>query len=404
MTRHLIINKPTICIIILFFMLAGYPCFSQEQANRYDKNRHEEYKVALLIPLYLEQVADTLWKERLDPLRISELAPFRFIQYYQGFMLAADSLNRQGLNVRIYVYDVDHNDAKVNEVLQKPEMKKMDLIVGPFFKNSFTRVADFALDNDIPIINPLSSRNDILGGNPYVFKLLPSVESQPELVAELVRREFSDHNILLYAANLFQNSDMIGMIKEAIERGDPAGKQKVTIIDYATDSIHGFRNFASLTRPNLVIIYAENEVLPAALLSKLSAIKDDYRISVIGLPEWEKLTNIETAYLIALKAHIFMAAYTDPQLENVKGLIISYRAKYFDEPLYYAYSGFDAGYFFLYALYHYGRDFEKYLDKIDVPLTQNQFHFVKKDYGGYDNVNWNVLQYMDYFLLKKSFY
>jgi hypothetical protein len=108
--------------------------------------------------------------------------------------------------------------------------------------------------------------------------------------------------------------------------------------------------------------------------------------------------------LIALKAHVFMASYMDASSEEVKGFIRSYRAKYFDEPQYYAQSGFDAGYFFLDALMSYGSDFERCINMVNVQLIQNQYHFVQKSGGGYDNVNWNVLQYFDYFLLKKSFY
>jgi hypothetical protein len=120
------------------------------------------------------------------------------------------------------------------------------------------------------------------------------------------------------------------------------------------------------------------------------------------LPEWEKFTNIESAYMIGLNAVIFMPAYTEYASDNVKGFILAYRAKYFDEPLTYAFSGFDAGYFFLGALMDYGRDFEKCLDDMRVPLIQNQFRFENKGDDGYDNQNWNVLQYFDYTLFKKS--
>ena len=54
-------------------------------------DRAEVYRIALMIPLYLEQVVDSIWKESLDPAKINSLAPFRFIQYYHGFMAAADS-------------------------------------------------------------------------------------------------------------------------------------------------------------------------------------------------------------------------------------------------------------------------------------------------------------------------
>jgi ABC-type branched-subunit amino acid transport system substrate-binding protein len=368
---------------------------------RLKKNRHETYRIALMIPLFLEQVADTAWTESLEPSKINEISPFRFIQFYHGFMMAADSLRQEGLDVEINVYDVDQQTSKVLKVLQEPDLKKMDLIFGPFFKSTFSLVAEFALENKIHLINPLSPHPDILRGNPYVFKLLPSVESQPALLAELVRRDFPNHRIIFYIANKFQNNELIEQFRQALEGDDMAGKQKVKFVDYAAESTQGFIDHASMVEPNLVIIYAENEALPAALLSKLSALKKDYPITVIGLPEWEKFSNIESNYLKALNAHIFMSSYIDYQSEKVKAFIQAYRARYFDEPLNYAFSGFDAGYFFLGAILYYGNDFEKCLNETGIPLIQNQFHFERKEDGGYDNINWNILQYYEYSLLKK---
>lgn len=368
---------------------------------RSKKNRHETCRVALMIPFSLEHVSDSAWTERLEPSRIGEITPFRFIQFYQGFMMAADSLSKEGLDVQIKVYDVDQQTSKVFKALQDPELKKMNLIFGPFYKGSFTPVAEFALENRIHLVNPLSQRQDILQDNPYVFKLLPSVESQPALLAGLVRREFPEHRIIFYTANKYQHKELIDQFKLALEGDNTAGKHKVQFVDYSADSTQGFINYASLTEPNLVIIYAENEALPAALLSKLSALKKEYPITVIGLPEWEKFSNIESKYLIDLNAHIFMSSYINDDTEKVRAFIQAYRARYFDEPQNYAFSGFDAGYFFLGAFLYFGNDFEKCLNETGIPLIQNQFHFEHKDNGGFDNINWNILQYYDYSLLRK---
>jgi hypothetical protein len=318
-------------------------------------------------------------------------------------MLAADSLRMNGLNAQIFTYDVDQETSKVTSVLLKPELKDMDLIVGPFFKNSFAVAARFSRENKIPIINPFSAREDILYGNPYVFKLLPSIESQADFVAELVRRDFPDHEIILYVANKYQDRELVENYKQAIERIDMTGKQTVTIVDYVSDSIQGFYKNASFMHPNLVIIFSRNEVLPALLLSKLSAIKTDYQVTVIGLPEWEKFANLESQYLLALNTHIFMASCPDYRSEEAMGFIRSYRGRYLDEPLTYAFTGFDTGYFFLSALLYYGRNFQGCLSELRVPLIQNQFRFKRIGDGGYDNIYWNVLEYIDYSLVKKSF-
>jgi ABC-type branched-subunit amino acid transport system substrate-binding protein len=396
-----ILNPKRGDILIIPVKGASHSQPASKDCTSLKKARHETLRVALLIPLELEQVADSGWIENLSPSSIDEIAPFRFIQFYQGFMMAADSLRREGLNVEIHVYDVDQQLYKALKVINDPDLKRMDIIFGPFYKNTFSPVADFALSNHICLVNPLTSREDILQGNPYVFKLMPSVESQPELLAELAKRDFPGYRIIFYTANKYQNSELTAQFQLALNDNEKEGKNKVYFVDYASDSLQGFFDHASLAEPNLVIIYSENDALPAAMLSRLSELKKDYQITVIGLPEWEKFGNIELKYLVDLDAVIFMPSYIDYNSEKIKEFILAYRQKYFDEPLNYAFSGFDAAYFFLRAMLYFGDDFEKCLNETGTKLIQNQYHFEKKNDGGYDNISWNILQFYDYSLIRK---
>lgn len=377
---------------------------SEDRPNcdKLKKSRNHIYQVALMIPLYLEQTMDSAWAESIDAVVAGEVSAFRFIQFYEGFMLAADSMRRQGMNLKISVYDVDHQAYKLRKALADPQLGEMDLIVGPFLKNSFTEVADFARMHQIPIVNPLSARQDILKDNPFVFKVTPSAESQPESLSKLVKRDFPDHNVILYIANKYQNTELIARIREAIEGSLDEGTPPVRVVDYASDSIRGFLDFASMTIPNLIVVYAENEALPAALLSKLNAVKSDYPVTVIGMPEWDTFNNLESGYMLNLNGHIFQSSYINFEDENVKGFYRRYRADYLDEPQEYAVAGFTSAYYFLQALYQYGSDFTDCLDDLKFPMMQNQFRFQKTEGGGYDNLYWNIMQYYDYRLVDRS--
>lgn len=386
---------------LLILLVSAQISSAQDNAMK-NGIRNQVFNVALMVPLYLEQTHDSAWAETIDPLKVNEVAPFRFLHFYQGFMLAADSMTRQGMNLKVHVYDVDHQSMKLDLALSDPDLKKADLIVGPFLKNSFSEVAEFAKTYKIPIVNPLSARQDILAGNPFVFKVMPSPESQAMTLGKLVRRDFSDHQVILYTANKVQNVSIIDEIRRTVENSLAPGLPPVKLVDYASDSIRGFLEFASLTRPNLIIVYAENEALPAALLSKLNAVKSEYTVTVIGMPEWDKFNNLESGYLLNLNAHVFHSAYVNYEDEDVKGFVRRYRINYLDEPQFYAITGFTAGYYFLQALYNYGKEFEGHLDDLDLPMMQNRFEFRKIEGGGYDNIHWNILQYYDYRLVDRS--
>jgi hypothetical protein len=308
----------------------------------------------------------------------------------------------QGMNLRIMVYDVDQQSYKTRQALSDPEFKRSDLIIGPFLKNSFAEVASYAQENQIPIVNPLTQRRDILEGNPWVFKITPSVESQVATIGKLVKRDFSDNNVILYTASRYQDADLTEQIRETVQSALIADSPPVKTVDYASDSIRGFLQYASRTSQNLIIIYSEGEAFPMALLSKLNAVKADYPVTVVGMPEWDKFSILESSYLLNLNTHIFMGSHINYDSENVKDLVRRYRGDYFDEPLTYAFSGFSTGYYFLQALYSYGKNFPECLDDLKISLPGNQFQFVKQENGGYDNVFWNIMQYYDYRLVDRS--
>lgn len=50
------------------------------------------------------------------------------IEYYEGFLIAVDSLKRTGTSVDLYVYNCGDDKASLNTILAKEEMKNMNII------------------------------------------------------------------------------------------------------------------------------------------------------------------------------------------------------------------------------------------------------------------------------------
>ncbi len=170
-------------------------CYNPENALR-------TYKVALLIPLYLDEV-DSLKFDSLTVLdEYENIAkgkhhPFRFIHYYYGAKMAVDSLRNQGLNVELHVFNVDNKTGNLVKTFAKPILKEMDLIVGPFYNKHFKYGTIFSNMTKIPIVNPLSSRSEIIRDNPYVFKVTPTDDYTLDMVKQLIAAQFTDAKIFM---------------------------------------------------------------------------------------------------------------------------------------------------------------------------------------------------------------
>lgn len=405
------------------------------------QNRKNVYNVALMIPLYLEEALLDQPIDGYSTNRLSSLNSLRFFQFYQGFLMAADSLAKQGLKLNLFVYDVDNSDAKVLKVLSASELSQMDLIIGPFYKKSFEMVSDFAKLYHIKIINPLSSRNEVIEDNPFVYKVKPTRTVLPELLATYLKDRLEKSNVVFIRKTQYKFQEEVDWMKARIQseqgtgcyiRNDQlyaqlkktegsinlvtdgkninlsdlkANPSDSTYFSYQTkDLIIRQYDFSeldkklSLARKNIIIIYAEDKAFVKELIGRLNMIKDEYSFELYGMPENRFYDEVELDFLQSLNFHSFTSSniYYNRLIEN--GFIEKFRDIYLTDPAQnqYAFDGFDIGWFFLNAMFHYGINFEACLENMQLPLIQNEFDFVQQPNGGYINHHWQLIRLSNY--------
>lgn len=97
----------------------------------------ETYKIALMLPFMFEK-NDAEMAKILKLGQVREMYPTTKIafEFYQGFMVAVDSLKNAGLNAEIFVYDTKKDTAVLGRIMSKNEFNDMDLVVGPLYPNT----------------------------------------------------------------------------------------------------------------------------------------------------------------------------------------------------------------------------------------------------------------------------
>jgi LysM repeat protein len=112
------------------------------------------YKVALMMPLYLEQIDDAFLEAEVSNKQLLA-KPFSYLHFYEGFMIAVDSMVSQyDMKLDLKVYDVDQDTNKVVSAINDPWLANADVIVGPFHVKAFEKVMAFAAENDILFVIP----------------------------------------------------------------------------------------------------------------------------------------------------------------------------------------------------------------------------------------------------------
>ncbi len=408
------------------------------------ENRDKVYNIALMLPLFLEELDSIIPGETIPP----DFKPFRFVQFYEGFMMAVDSMQKAGMKVNVFTYDVDNTSDKIDKILQTSELSSMNLIIGPFYGRSFRKVADFAMTYGIKIINPLSPREEIILNNPYVFKIKPTLASQSDLLVSYIEKTYPISNVLIIRHNKYKfqtfvshvrntlnlNRKMQVLIKNdiiesklgSIEANNKLYTENVVIekehltrapeestsfsnmvkeVIYSDDSLTGVKLNLSLVRNNVVIILSEDKSFSQELLSRLNKLSSEYEINAIGLPEWGKFDDLETDPLLNLHLQIFSESYINYDDGNTLNWIKNYRKKFKTEPSVnkYAFDGFDLGWYFLNALYNYGKEFEQCFDAMDISLMHTKFVFKHTTGNGFENTFWNICKFEDFKIIKVPF-
>ena len=411
------------------------------------ENHHfKTYNIALMLPLFLEQLDSINAKEKVDFGTLTKLTSFRFLDFYGGFKMAVDSMQAMGMNINLFVYDVDNDQKKTTKVLNSSELGSMDLIVGPLYRNSFTQIAGFAKEYKIPIINPLSNREEVIYGNPYVFKLIPSEIQQVEILTDYILRAYPDKNIVLVRNNKYKYQNEVSFIRNTLNRERPLrvnisnkkiasiiagqGNNKSTLLTenkllersileinpndstsftnlvqeviYVSDSVNGLKMSMSKVRDNVVIAISDDIVFSKELLSKLNKLSLHHNIVLFGLPLWNDYNDLETTHLVNLNFHYFTTSLVNYHSDETKRWIKRFREIYKTEPSInnYAFDGFDAGWYFLNGLYNFGPDFINCVEYMDANPMHTRYEFIHSPGNGYQNSFWNIGKYESYNMIR----
>ena len=404
------------------------------------------FNVALMLPFYLEEMDSLSAREKEHISSLASFKPFRFMNFYAGFQMALDSMKSQGMQVNLFVYDVDNSEEKTNKVLHASELSGMDLIIGPLFGQSFSTIADFAKTYDIPIVNPFSQREEIIINNPWVYKIKPSFEFQNEQLIHYVIENFPNDNIILVRNNKYKYQSELSFIRNSLNRSRSGHiylknediiqlmrkskdkpnslltENKLIKLSYLKDNIHdstyvsnmikevnyvddsakGMQLNLSKIRPNIVIALSDDIVFSKDLLSQLNKLALDHEITLFGMPDWTRFSDLETNHLLNLNFHCFSSSIIDYENSNIKRWIQQYRNRYHTEPAPYnfAFDGFDVGWYFLNALYSFGSGFYSCTHSFEPSLVQNDFYFNQKPESGYQNIHWNIGYYKNHRIVR----
>lgn len=397
------------------------------------------YTISLFLPLYLE-ANDTLNREivipEIDSMLLKKVTQgeiaeddtvivegksiemFKqfygnsenFLQFYEGVLIAIDSLQKNGINVILQVFDTQNNRDTTRSFIETPAFRRSDLIIGPVYQELQDEVAAAAVNYRIPMISPVAGSSNVIAENPYFFQVNPSRDYLAERTAEMVVEDYYHCNfIVLRNSNnrSLAEEHIVNLIREKYFNvgvlNSPSGVM-FTEYNLKTEGMFGLRSIMSHAKENVVIIPSSSAGEISVAISNINNLADDYSITLIATSNYQqRYPSIEVEQFHNLKMKYVYPYWVDYSDLSTINMIESFKHNFSTEPGMFGMQGFDVTYYFISAMHYYGTDFRDCISYFHLPLVQGNYHFQKvSPQGGYMNQGVSVISYTrDYDVIRQ---
>ena len=369
--------------------------FSQ---NTVAKENYRTIKAAVFLP-FMAQSAD----QKDDQTRM--------VEYYEGFLMAVDSLKRQGVSIDLHTYDTKGQSATIKNLLRKDEMKKMDIIFGPSHTRNIDVLADFANKHDIRLVVPFAPKVDQVFNNPQVYQVNTPQSYLYSEVYEHFIRKFSDrHIIFLNPGNVEEEKiEFINGLKNELK--DNGIQYRELTLGEEVDPNQVIVKMDTLAN-NIFIPTSGKNMALVKLLPRITQVLHEhphFQMQLFGYPEWQTYTQDHLASFYELDTYFYSSFYTNNLFNEAVQFTNAYRRWYSKDMANtfpkYGMLGFDTGYFFLKGLAQEGNKLEENLDRVQVTPIQTGFKFERvNNWGGFINRKVFFVHFSkDYELIKLNF-
>lgn len=365
--------------------------------------RKDSYSVCLFLPLYydefreatlsnlredIEEAVDTLENRAVNSNKV--LAKSRnFLDYYEGTLLALESLQSRGAKIELTVYDTNRDRAKIESIVSSSSFKEFDLVVGPVYESLQESVVRAAEQSGVAFVSPLAPSSKLIENSSNYYLVNPTKDYVLDRSVDYAVDEFFDDNFVVINGGNNSNNKFSKRIKERLFTTGYYGEVSEVLFkeyNFEKDGLYGLRYVLHKDRDNVIFISSSEESDVNKLIGALSGLANEFPITLLGVSDWTRYKSLKLESLHLLNTKYLSYYSVDYNNSNVKSFVKRYRDEFSTEPTQFSFQGYDVMLYFGQGLYNYGVKFENCLSNVRVKPLQLGLTFSKySEHGGYMN-------------------
>ncbi len=363
------------------------------------KNIGRTYKIGIMVPFNTQLSGEINLDNKQSLQEPSKFQSFKFIGYYEGLLLALDSMQKMGFNAEVFVYDTKSDSNTVKQICNKPEFKDLDLLFGPFYTKNLSVVLPKAKSNGITVINPLAKSNEF-DSYENMVRVFPDDNAHYAAMASYISDSLRSANIYIIHNQRSNELAELSKIRSELSKLAKAAKldsNRVRVFDYKSGGLKSLLDAINSKDKRYVIInLVKEEATISSFVRQMNIVAKEHDIIVLGREDqWEKFKTLETEYLVNIKLTLTTESFINYEQYATQRFIKLYYNEYHGDPSPIAYRGFDQGIYFMSMLMNCG-EMKSCVSTFPSNSLDSQFKLKKSPNGAYVNTYISVYQYNNY--------
>ena len=347
--------------IVSDFQISNLPSYEHDTTK---------IKVALLLPFYLDFNDSLAINNKNIIYPKSKVA----IDFYFGFQLAIDSINKLGYEIDLMVLDIP-NDSVFTNILESNILYDREYIFGPIFIRQFEKLAGFyGFDKNKKLISPLSYMS-VKNNYRNVYQTVPISIAQIDAMINFLVKSFNYEELIIIGQQ--KEDSLISYAKKKLSFQYKKGKCTIYTFENSQSIDRNFIKSKLKKDENFILIPSNDRSFVSRLLPTLASMEDTL-FTIFGLNTWNRFDNLDYNDLVNLNVHL-PSIFNNDDTTFYLEFLLNYYQKYFAYPQKYAYSAYQQ------CLYFLSDEFSKLLDFKTFPNTSFN-----------SNLKFNIINYNNF--------
>ena len=229
-------------------------------------------------------------------IRLSLLLPFqarndkrdqhaeRFMEFYEGCLLAAYDLQAEGQPLVLDVYDTEKNTAIVRQLLDSNSLAETQAVIGLAYPLQLMQVMPWAMEHEVPVLAPFIDYMEGIETNPYLYLFNSSAEQEARVLGQWLEAHRDSVNCVLVEAKDADIPSSVRLLRKEINtRQIPCTKTSIRqILD---DSI---QSALQDSVENILIFNTEKYNNVQVLISRILNSKGAHAVTLRAQYSWTR--------------------------------------------------------------------------------------------------------------------